>query len=181
MFVHHSLELKPHPQTPARGVYRIDVRWFEAGDGKLVLRWLVHGVDTLKVPPFAGKGRGDELWQTTCCELFLRDQEGAGYREFNFSPSERWAAYRFDAYREGMAELDIPPPEVSSDSGQFMFVLTAVLDGAVIGDASAAGLSAVIEEKDGTKSYWALAHPDGKPDFHDPACFALPLPAGEGA
>lgn len=39
------------------------------------------------------------------------------------------------------------------------------------------GLSAVIEETDGTKSYWALAHPDGPPDFHDPACFVLELPA----
>ena len=37
------------------------------------------------------------------------------------------------------------------------------------------GLSAVIEEQDGTKSYWALAHPDGPPDFHDPACFAASL------
>ena len=35
------------------------------------------------------------------------------------------------------------------------------------------GLSAVLEEKDGTKSYWALAHPRGdKPDFHAPDCFA---------
>lgn len=34
------------------------------------------------------------------------------------------------------------------------------------------GISAVIEKTDGTKSYWALAHPEGKPDFHHPACFA---------
>ena len=39
------------------------------------------------------------------------------------------------------------------------------------------GLSAVLEEKDGTKSYWALAHPEGdRPDFHDPVCFAARLP-----
>ena len=39
------------------------------------------------------------------------------------------------------------------------------------------GLSAILEEKDGTKSYWAVAHPDGdKPDFHDAACFAAHLP-----
>ena len=38
-------------------------------------------------------------------------------------------------------------------------------------------LSAVIEELDGTKSYWALAHPPGKPDFHHPDCFALTLEA----
>ncbi len=39
------------------------------------------------------------------------------------------------------------------------------------------GLSAVIEEKAGAMSYWALNHPPGKPDFHHKDCFALTLPA----
>jgi hypothetical protein len=39
----------------------------------------------------------------------------------------------------------------------------------------------VIEESDGTKSYWALAHPAGPPDFHDPTCFALDLAAPSAA
>lgn len=39
------------------------------------------------------------------------------------------------------------------------------------------GMSAVIEEVDGTKSFWALAHPPGKPDFHHPDCFTLKVPA----
>jgi hypothetical protein len=34
------------------------------------------------------------------------------------------------------------------------------------------GLSALIEDKNGRKSYWALAHPPGKPDFHHGDCFA---------
>lgn len=42
-------------------------------------------------------------------------------------------------------------------------------------------LTAVIEEKDGTKSYWALKHPDGPPDFHNPDCFVARLPAPERA
>lgn len=39
------------------------------------------------------------------------------------------------------------------------------------------GLSAVIEERDGTKSYWALAHAPGPPDFHNSDCFIATLPA----
>jgi hypothetical protein len=39
------------------------------------------------------------------------------------------------------------------------------------------GLSAVIEETSGDRSYWALAHPPGKADFHHSDCFALRLPA----
>ena len=42
-------------------------------------------------------------------------------------------------------------------------------------------LSAVIEETDGTKSYWALRHPPGAPDFHHPDCFALTLEAPDPA
>jgi hypothetical protein len=34
------------------------------------------------------------------------------------------------------------------------------------------GLSALIEERNGRKSYWALAHPPGKADFHHSDCFA---------
>ena len=41
------------------------------------------------------------------------------------------------------------------------------------------GLSAVIEEIDGTKSYWALAHGKGPPDFHNSACFDYRLPPFE--
>ena len=37
------------------------------------------------------------------------------------------------------------------------------------------GLSAVIEEHDGTLSYWALRHAPGKPDFHHRDAFALEL------
>jgi hypothetical protein len=34
-------------------------------------------------------------------------------------------------------------------------------------------LSALIEDQNGGKSYWALAHPPGKPDFHHADSFAL--------
>jgi hypothetical protein len=34
-------------------------------------------------------------------------------------------------------------------------------------------LAAVIDETSGHKSYWALAHPPGKADFHHSDCFAL--------
>jgi hypothetical protein len=43
------------------------------------------------------------------------------------------------------------------------------------------GISAVIETRDRQKSYWALAHPPGKPDFHHADCFAATLPAPEKA
>ena len=175
-----SFALVPHPDHPPANVHGVDVRWFEPGDGTVILRWQIKNVEALRLPPFAGKGRADELWRTTCCELFLKDETGGGYAEFNFSPSGRWAAYRFSDYREGMAEADAAiQPEVTANGGEYLFVLTAVLDLALLAGCGGAGLSAVIEEQDGTLSYWALAHPPGRPDFHHPACFTMPLAAAE--
>jgi hypothetical protein len=37
-------------------------------------------------------------------------------------------------------------------------------------------LSAIIEETNGRKSFWALKHPPEKPDFHHDDCFDLQLP-----
>jgi len=55
------------------------------------------------------------------------------------------------------------------------YVLTE--DGATLGEGPwLAGLSAVIEEPTGAISYWALAHPSDKPDFHHPDSFILELP-----
>jgi hypothetical protein len=39
----------------------------------------------------------------------------------------------------------------------------------------ALALSAVVEEHDGTLSYWALKHPPGRPDFHHADGYALDL------
>ncbi|HEY0337828.1 MAG TPA: hypothetical protein VGC70_10865, partial [Burkholderiales bacterium] len=36
-------------------------------------------------------------------------------------------------------------------------------------------VSAVIEARDGSLSYWALKHPPGKPDFHCSDAFVLGL------
>ena len=41
----------------------------------------------------------------------------------------------------------------------------------------AAGFAAVIEDRHGALSWWALAHGAAAPDFHDPATFTLRLPA----
>ena len=162
-----------HPQTPALAVERIDVSWTLLPAGLLMLRWKVDGAAKLVAPPFAGKGRSDNLWQHSCFELFLKGA-GFAYREFNFSPSQRWAAYAFSAYRVGAGHLGVDSdPVISSEMGQRFFMFTAMVPIAVLKDAILAGLSAVIEEEGGHKSYWALAHAAGEPDFHQPESFAL--------
>jgi len=120
-------------------------------------------------------GRADGLWKATCFEAFLRAGLEESYREWNFAPSGDWAAYDFSGYREGAAEADVDPPYVRMEDNMTWWALGATI--AVESDREwHLGLSAVLEETDGTKSYWALAHPEGdKPDFHAPDCFAAKL------
>lgn len=175
-----TFELKAHPTFAPAQVRSVTVRWAELPDRRLMLRYRVDGCEQLIVPAYRGKGRGDELWKTTCFELFLYDGEGR-YREFNFSPSGQWAAYAFSGYRN--LDSDLRPretPDIKHETGSTVFVQTVFLDRRELEGAERAALSAVIEEAGGRPSYWAMAHPELKPDFHDPACFRIPLaPAGE--
>jgi hypothetical protein len=150
-------------------------------DRKLRFDFMLSGaIDRVAIaPPRAGE-RTDGLWQHSCFEAFLR-LPGGGYVEFNFSPSGDWASYRFDAYRTGM-RADPAMPRLRVERSDEGLALAAEIDLAgwpALPDAI--GLSAVIEEIDGTKSYWALRHPPGKPDFHHPDCFAIQLPAPEAS
>jgi len=123
-------------------------------------------------------GRTDGLWHTTCFELFARRSGEPGYLEFNFSPSSQWAAYRFSGYREGMRDWSIAAPQIfteTRDDGISMQVTLALTELAKA--PLDLGLSAVVHETGDVKSYWAVAHPPEKPDFHHPDCFALHLPA----
>jgi hypothetical protein len=133
-------------------------------------------IGRLRIPPPSGPERKDGLWQHTCFEAFVRPGDGEAYYEINLSPSGQWAAYHFDRYRAGMADAELPAPRAELDIGKKRLVLVAMLAGLPVGRPWRLGLSAVVEAMDGAKSYWAIAHPPGKPDFHHEDCFALRLP-----
>ena len=143
----------------------------------LRVRWRIESAQDLVVSPFAGRGRADELWKTTCFELFLRPVGGEAYVELNLSPSERWAAYDFTGYRDGMRERPASrEPDCTIRQGSSFAIFDAAIPRDILPALPAvANFTAVIEEHLGVKSYWALAHPADKPDFHDAACFTAEL------
>ena len=175
--------LTAHPAHPPARVESVEARIIGADDNWLRLRWRIEGSQTLVVPPFAGKGRADNLWQTTCFELFLRPDAGPDYCEFNLSPSERWAAYDFSAYRDGMTERPVErEPQTAMRLGSRFAIFDAAIPLTALPPRDCAmNLAGVIEEEGGVKSYWALGHPAEKPDFHDPACFTATLAAPRAA
>jgi hypothetical protein len=176
-------DLTCHPAHPPVLVRSIETRVIGHDRDWLRVRWRILGAGKLVVPAFAGKGRANDLWQTTCFELFLQEPGGAGYIEFNLSPSERWNVYDFTGRREGMTERPMPrEPECGLRKGSDIAVFDAAIPASGLPKAALHhGFTAVIEEEGGVKSYWSLAHNADAPDFHDPACFALALAAPTGA
>ncbi len=172
-------ELVPHPAHPPGQVRTVSARVIGHDANWLRLRWRIEGSGALVAPDFAGKGRANGLWETTCFETFLQPEGGDAYVELNLSPSERWAAYDFTAPREGMTERPMPrePDSTMRQGSSFAIFDAAVPAQGLPFVACALGLTAVIEEQGGTKSYWALSHDGDEPDFHDPACFTARLAA----
>jgi hypothetical protein len=171
-----QVALRLHPDSRCEALEAIVVDVDRAGP-RLVLRYRLSGrLDQLVLPPAGEPARTDDLWRHTCFEAFAAG-EGSGYREFNFAPSRRWAAYDFDAYRQGMRPA--PARALNLEVERSADGLELLADVEAPRTPIRLGLSAVIEEANGRISYWALAHPPGRPDFHAPDCFALELPAVE--
>jgi hypothetical protein len=171
------MRLTAHPAHPAREVASVDAAVVALGIRWLTLRWRIEGAGRLIAPPFAGKGRADGLWRTTCFEMFVAREGDGGYAEFNLSPSERWAAYDFAAYREGMTERSASRDAVCTlRRGGALAIFDAAIPVPALPPLPwRFGLTAVIEEEGGAKSYWAAAHCREQPDFHDDATFVSHL------
>jgi hypothetical protein len=176
--------LKIHPNSQCTAVTRIEVEVARQRPGQLGLHYFVTGTTRdLRLTPAAAPTRADELWRHTCVEAFVRAPPSVTYYEFNFAPSMQWAVYRFSDYRSGMSvanRVGMPNLGLQLNSTCSEFQVSLELDGLsdLPNDAQwCLGLSAVIEETSGRKSYWALAHPPGEADFHHSDCFALELPA----
>ena len=109
--------------------------------------------------------RADELWKSTCFEMFLGNKGEAGYWEFNFAPAHcRWNAYRFESYREPQ------PPCATQD---FELKSAHVLTGSMVVDlechvkfAEAEGQLTAVIRTSGGMLYFAERHAPGKADFH---------------
>lgn len=163
--------LSCHPANPTRAALEIDVTVQPLGSGSVAFRYRVAGnVRAVRIPGSAPARRRDALWRRTCFEAFVRPAGSARYLELNFSPSTEWAAYAFARYREPLEPPPLEAPAIQCTAGDTWLELQATvrldLPGFAAGD-SALGLAAVIEDRDGRLSYWALMHPRAKPDFHD--------------
>ncbi len=127
--------------------------------GALAVKFILDAdLDRLRIPGRRAARFADGLWRHTCFEVFLARKGSRAYREYNLAPS-------------GESEARAPRTRIRRSARGLQVDLKIKAQGRM-----RVGLSAVIEEKDGALSYWALRHPPGKPDFHHRRAFALDLP-----
>jgi hypothetical protein len=172
-------DLQPHPAAPPGSVRRVMVSMGRDGETLRVRFRIPDDPSQLDLPATKEPRRADGLWERTCFEVFIREEGAEHYYEYNLSPSTEWALYRFESYRSGRWDSAMPGPVVKVSIRPTRFELSARIWAPPLALANwRVGISAVVQESDGAKSYWAIAHPPGEPDFHHPSCFALQLPPG---
>ena len=175
--------MRRHPDSRCVAATHVEVDVARPRPNCLVLSYVVTGkIGDLRLLPVGASTRGDELWRHTCFEAFVGTAPDGAYYELNFAPSTQWAAYRFSSYRSGMqvaTEIGAPRIDVQSAPQSYKLQASLTLDGLADLPRDAGwrlGLAAVTEDLSGRMSYWALAHPPGKADFHRFDCFAHELP-----
>jgi hypothetical protein len=170
-----------HTDTVPTAMWIVDVNIRPQPQGDLSLSYKLRGdLAKIRIPAPQPSIAKDGLWEHTCFEAFIAVEGEAGYREFNFSPSGQWAAYSFSDYRVRSIWITSQSPTIRFVQSDGHLLLEAVialgdLPQNLTGKALQLGLAAVIEASDFSRSYWALHHPEDRPDFHHRAGFILSL------
>jgi len=117
-----------------------------------------------------------DLWRSTCCECFLRQETMKNYTEWNFAPSGNWWTCIFDDYRAPARKQPsgLQPQHLKIQRRKNILTLTA----AIVCPSQPAlqiGPALILAHADGCLSHWAMQHPGGKPDFHLPGTCACSL------
>jgi hypothetical protein len=148
---------------------------------QLAIRYDLRGdLPNLIIPaPAALPVRRQGLWEETCFEFFLGVKGSPRYWEFNLSPAGHWNVYRFDGYRQGMAEeAALTSLTLSVRSRPDSLQLDLEVDVQRImatGQPLEVGIAAVIKLAGGGLTYWALTHPGPEADFHRRDSFLVEL------
>jgi hypothetical protein len=144
-------------------------------ENQLSIRYEIRGdIDSILLPAPSSPTRKDDLWKATCFEFFIAIPQLPQYWEFNMSPSSEWNVYHMDAYRRigfreetGIRQL---PFEFKRADERLMLDIAVDLTTILLSQQNIRlGIAAIIQTRDGSETYWALAHP-GAPtaqaDFH---------------
>ncbi|WP_271438753.1 hypothetical protein [Pontixanthobacter luteolus] len=167
-------QLRLHPECAAGPIASVEAV-IEATERGCKARFRLNGdITRIKIPVHAGSERTDFLWKTTCFEIFWQPHGGAYYREFNLSPSSRWACYDFDDFRLNSRDAPVDAIAISCSHDQTSLWLETEIASKLPLPAKVA-LNAIVEDQDGNIQFWALDFSGGKAEFHSEVCRVIEL------
>jgi len=114
--------------------------------------------------------RHDELWKTTCFELFLGSKKHRKYIEVNLSSDYKYNIYSFDDYRSNMKEeRSMILKSIKNNIAKQKLTLNYILKSKKVININDLrfNITAVIKYKNQKIEYWAINHNKEKADFHD--------------
>ena len=137
----------------------------------------------IQTPAFSAPGsrKGEfveRLWEHDVIELFLLDDNGTAYQEFNLAPNGAWWTEGFESYRKPQspqAKQSTPMSIVSEiDNGETYAWMSYPRSELAVhfsgSERSRANLCAILGKD--SRRYVSYHHPaQPKPDFHLEACF----------
>ena len=173
------VSLCSHPTTPNTLVEQITGSIIPLAEGSLQFIYHLKGdLQSLLIPELTVSEPKDNLWQHSCFEAFIAVEGEKSYYEYNFSPSSQWAAYAFSDYRVRSGWQASQAPNIKREQQDDDLIITINLPASCLPDNPDAkplkiGISAVIETRRNTISYWSLKHPENTPDFHHRESFNL--------
>jgi hypothetical protein len=181
--VQQAFTLQPFGALPAgQQACRLE-GWLERSGGSLTLEFQLQSdspqtEDAILWPRAASAPqRLDGLWQHTCLEWFVAQPQQDTYWEFNLSPSGDWNVYQLDGYRRGLRpdpRYCALPLRSSRGAASASMLVTAPLPAALAAvQPLELAVTAVLEQRNGLISYWALQHGGPEADFHRRDGFVL--------
>lgn len=165
--------LIPFSATTLTKKFSVKTNMRKKSDQLFLIEFDISGpIDLISWPssPNPEPQRKDELWKTTCFEIFVSGhyENSGAYHEFNFSPNGDWNAYDFIGYRQGMTpsqDFSVLFQEYPSQRMQKKFAIE--IKSTKIQNIKSYNLTMVLEFTNQEKSYWAAQHPATNADFHN--------------
>lgn len=123
--------------------------------------------------------RQHDLWEHTCFEMFLSEPTSPVYWEVNLSPIGDWNIYRFSSYRTGMVEekrIQNLTSQREQHPNHFWLSCPLPLNTLALDSKGLEiNVTAVLENRMGDLSYWAITHANHQPDFHHRQSFTVQI------
>lgn len=163
------MELLVHPTQDSCGIrvaVAVSVRDLSAqatveldvivDDPRAVIEWPLHRAGQFQ----------EQLWQSTCVELFMAGEDGA-YYESHYAASGDYAHYQLAFTRAPLQRQRWPIPSIALKPGPTQTTWRIQQTLPVAWPSAHGQVVVVLKCKDQSCLHWARQHPPAKPDFHD--------------